>query len=460
VVALEAAIRQMAENTFAAMSALNTDLYQLTMAAGYFSAGKQDETATFELVVRRLPAQRNFLVACGLEQAVEYLLNLRFQKEEIDYLRSLPQFSNVTPGFFDYLRDLRFTGDLFAIAEGTPVFGGEPILTVRAPLVQAQLVETYLLSTISFQTSIASKAARCVEAAEGRSVVEFGSRRAHSAGAGPLAGRAAYIGGCSGTSNTEAGFRFGIPVFGTAAHSWVMSFSTEEESYTALHNLLGESTIYLIDTYDTLDGARLAARLGKPIWGVRLDSGDLKSLSREVRRILDNAGLTEARIVVTNDLNEHRIADLVRSGAPIDSFGVGTELATSADAPSLSAVYKLVEREAEGVHSYTAKYSEDKQTMPGAKQVYRFADRDLIALQSECSDTYTGELLVRPVIARGHLVERLPGVKVVRQDTAARIQRLPDALRRIDEPAFYPVEYSDSLRRLGENLQDQLVHSN
>src|SRR5580693_4674128 len=429
------------------------------MAAGYFEAGKLEERATFELFVRRLPHNRNFVLAAGLAQAVEYLLNLRYTAEEIDYLRTLPQFAHTSPGFFDYLAGLRFTGDLFAVPEGTPLFPNEPFLTLRAPLVEAQIPETYLLATIGFQSMIATKAARVVKAALGRSVVEFGTRRAHSPEAGVYAGRASYIGGCGGTSNTEAGFRFGIPVFGTAAHSWVMSFSSEEESYSALHNLLGESTIYLIDTYDTLEGARLAARLGKPIWGVRLDSGDLKSLSREVRRILDNAGLTEARIVVTNDLNEHRIADLVRSGAPIDSFGVGTELATSADAPSLSAVYKLVEREANGVHSYTAKYSEDKQTMPAAKQVYRFADRDLIALQSECSDTYTGELLVRPVIARGNLVERLPGAKAARHDAAARIQRLPDELRRIDEAAFYPVEYSDSLRRLGENLQDQLVHT-
>lgn len=441
------------------MAALNTDLYQLTMAAGYYAAGKHNETATFELTVRRLPAHRNFLIACGLQQAVDYLLNLHFETGEIDYLRSLPQFAKAPAGFFDYLAGLRFTGDLFAIAEGTPVFAGEPLLIVRAPLVQAQLVETYLLSTLSFQTSIASKAARCVLAAEGRSVVEFGSRRAHSAGAGPLAGRAAYIGGCSGTSNTEAGLHFGIPVFGTAAHSWVMSFSSEEESYTALHNLLGESTTYLIDTYDTLDGARLAARLGKPVWGVRLDSGDLLTLSREVRRILDSSGLPEARIMVTNDLNEQRISHLVRSGAPIDSFGVGTELATSADAPSLSAVYKLVEREADGVHSYAAKFSEDKQTMPGAKQVYRLPDRDLIALQSECRETYTGELLVRPVISRGQLLEQLPSASATREQAAAHIRRLPERLLNLHEAATYPVEYSDSLRQLGEDIQEQLVRT-
>src|SRR3954447_3170643 len=220
------------------MSALNTDLYELTMAAGYFAAGKTNEVATFELTTRRLPHGRNFLLAAGLQQAVEYVLNLRFEKDEIDYLRSLPHFQNSSPEFFRFLSDLRFTGDLFAVPEGTPVFSNEPIAIVRAPIVEAQLVETYLLSTFVFQTMVASKAARCVLAGEGRPIVEFGSRRAHSPGAGVLAGRAAFIGGCGGTSNTEAGMRFGIPVFGTAAHSWTMAFRDEEQSFRALQDLL------------------------------------------------------------------------------------------------------------------------------------------------------------------------------------------------------------------------------
>ncbi|MGC2660938.1 MAG: nicotinate phosphoribosyltransferase, partial [Bryobacteraceae bacterium] len=238
------------------MSALNTDLYELTMAAGYFLAGKTKDIGTFELSVRRLPRNRNFLVAAGLQQAVEYLLNLQFSASEIDYLRSLKQFAQTPPEFFDFLRDLRFTGDLFAMPEGTPAFPGEPLLIVRAPLVEAQLAETYLLSTMAFQTTIASKAARMIAAAEGRIVVEFGSRRAHSPGAGVLAGRAAYLAGCDGTSNTETGMLFGVPVFGTAAHSWTMAFPSEEESFRALQQLLGESTVFLIDTYDTLEGAR------------------------------------------------------------------------------------------------------------------------------------------------------------------------------------------------------------
>ncbi len=355
------------------MSALNTDLYQLTMAAGYFAAGKTRERGTFELSVRRLPRTRNFLVAAGLQQAVEFLLNIEFHPDEIDYLRSLSQFKNSPPEFFEFLAALRFTGDLFAVPEGTPIFANEPIAIIRAPLLEAQLVETYLLSTFAFQTAIASKAARCVIAAEGREVVEFGSRRAHSPEAGILAGRAAYVAGCAGTSNTQAGMRFDIPVFGTAAHSWTMAFPSEEESFRALQRLLGDSTVFLLDTYDTIEAAHLAARLGHPIWGVRLDSGDLVALSREVRRILDRAGLQDAKIFATNDLNEHRLAELVRAGAPIDAFGVGTQLATSADAPFLSAVYKLVELENGRILHYTAKFSDEKSTLPGAKQIYRHA---------------------------------------------------------------------------------------
>lgn len=437
------------------MSALNTDLYQITMAAGYFAAGKTSDVATFELSVRRLPAQRNFLIAAGLQQAVEYLTTLKFTPDEIAYLRQQPQFNNVSLEFFDFLANLRFTGDVFAIPEGTPVFAGEPLLIVRAPIVEAQLVETFLLSTLAYQTLIASKAARCVLAANGRSVIEFGSRRAHSAGAGPLAARAAYIGGCSGTSNTEAGFRFNIPVFGTAAHSWIMAFPSEEEAFVQLQKLLGDSSVYLIDTYDTLEGARLAARLGRPIWGVRLDSGDLAALSKEVRQILDSAGLQDAHIVATNDLNERRISQIIADGAPIDSFGVGTELATSSDAPALSAVYKLVELHADGERTYTAKYSEDKSTVPGAKQIYRSSDHDLIALQTECSDTFVGQPLVRPLLIHGKLVEPLPPATAIRDRALAKISKLPAELHRIDASAEYPVHQTDQLQQLSETLRSE-----
>src|SRR5580704_2862205 len=281
------------------MTGLLTDLYQLTMAAGYFESGKADEVATFELFFRHLPRYRNFVLAAGLEQVVEYLQDLHFEDEEIRYLRSLPQFQRVSPGFFDALRSLRFNGDLFALPEGTPLFAGEPFLTVRAPLIEAQFVETYLLATVGFQSLIATKAARVTKAAMGRDVVEFGTRRAHSPQAGVLAGRAAYIGGCSGTSNAEAGLRYGVPVFGTAAHSWVMSFPTERAAFEQLQRLLGENTVYLIDSYDTLEGARRAAQLGRPLWGVRLDSGNLVTLTPAVRKILDDGGLKSAKIMAT-----------------------------------------------------------------------------------------------------------------------------------------------------------------
>jgi len=437
------------------MSALNTDLYELTMAAGYFAAGKTEEVATFELTTRRLPHGRNFLLATGLQQAVEYLLNLRFEKDEVDYLRSLPHFRNSPPEFFQFLLDLRFTGDLFALPEGTPVFANEPLAIVRAPLVEAQLVETYLLSTFAFQTTIASKAVRCVTAAEGRSVVEFGSRRAHSPEAGVLGGRAAYVGGCSGTSNTQSGMKFGIPVFGTAAHSWTMSFSSEKESFVQLQKLLGEATVFLIDTYDTLQGAHIAASLGRPCWGVRLDSGDLLSLSGEVRRILDSAGLQTAKIFATNDLDEYRVRELVRAGAPIDAFGIGTQLATSADAPALSAVYKLVELKHENTLRYAAKFSVDKSTLPGAKQVYRYGDHDLVALGTECGG-WKGEPLVRPVLIAGEPLEALPETSKIRAHSQEAVGALPKELLSFDEVSPYRVEVSPHLTELAREVRERL----
>jgi nicotinate phosphoribosyltransferase len=435
------------------MSALNTDLYELTMAAGYFLAGKAEDSATFELSVRQLPATRNFLVAAGLQQALDYLTELRFEATEIDYLKSLKQFARVPPEFFSYLKDLRFEGDLFAVPEGTPVFAGEPILIVRAPMVQAQLVETYLLSTIAYQTTIASKAARCVLAAKGRAVVEFGSRRAHSPEAGPLAGRAAFLAGCTGTSNAEAGKRFGVPVFGTAAHSWVMSFSDEEASYRELQKLLGEATVYLVDTYDPIEGTRMAIRLGPPMWGVRLDSGQLAAQAHQIRRLLDQNGFPNAKIMATNDLNENRIDELLAGGAPIDAFGVGTELATSADAPSLSAVYKLVELRRGESHAYTAKWSEDKATLPGAKQIYRYSEHDVIALYNECNQDYKGEPLLGPVLRSGELLEPYPSLFNLRERVRQKIAKLPSELLQLGQAPPYRVEISERLLDLAENVR-------
>jgi nicotinate phosphoribosyltransferase len=276
---------------------------------------------------------------------------------------------------------------------------------------------------------IATKAARVVKAALGRGVVEFGTRRAHSPEAGALAARAAYIGGCDGTSNTETGIRYGVPVFGTCAHSWVMSFTHEREAFERLQKLLGDSTVYLIDSYDTLEGARRAAALGRPLWGVRLDSGNLVELAPAVRKILDEAGLRDAKIMATGDLNEYKIHELVAARAPIDAFGVGTELATSADAPSLGVVYKLVELENDGDRRYTLKLSEDKRTLPGTKQIFRYADHDVLARSTECPSCPPGsapaEALLRPVILGGELVEALPTATEARLYAAQQLAHLP-----------------------------------
>jgi len=435
------------------MNGLLTDLYELTMAAGYFEAGKLDEKATFEFTIRRLPPHRNFVLAAGLPQVVDYLLNLSFTAAEIDYLRGLPQFRLVSPAFFEYLRDFRFTGDLFAVPEGTPLFAGEPVLTVRAPIIEAQIPETYLLSAVTFQTLIASKAARMVEAAGGRDVVEFGTRRAHTPEAGVLGARAAYIGGCAGTSNTLAGMRYGIPVMGTAAHSWVMSFSCEAEAFRRLQRVLGESTVQLIDTYDAVEGVRRAAQLGPPLWGVRLDSGDFASQSRQVRAILDEAGLREAKIMASGDLDEYRIRELLAAGAPVDSFGVGTQLAASADSPVMSAVYKMVELDISGIHRFTAKYSAEKSSVPGSKQVFRDTARDVIARSGECGK---GEALLRPVILGGRLIEPLPTIEQARERRAQAVGSLPAALRQLEAAEPWPVIYSRELRELIERTRNNL----
>ncbi|HYZ85980.1 MAG TPA: nicotinate phosphoribosyltransferase, partial [Bryobacteraceae bacterium] len=385
------------------------------------------------------PEGRKHLVAAGLAQVVEYLTNFCFTPEQIAYLRTVPQLANASAEFFDYLANVRFMGDLFAMQEGTPFLPGEPILTLRAPIVEAQLVETFIVATCAFQSMIATKAQLVVDAAGGKPVVEFGSRRAHSPEAAVLGARAAYIGGCVGSSNVEAGFRYGVPVFGTCAHSWVMSFAGERKSFEVLQKLLGEQTIYLIDTYDTIEGARTAASLGKPLWGVRLDSGDLIALSREVRKILDEAGLTEARVMASGDLDEQKLRKILASGAPIDSFGVGTELATSADAPNLGAVYKLVEVSVQGIQRFTAKTSEGKPTLPGAKQIFRAPDRDILARTAECG---AYEPLLRPVMIGGDVVCEMPTAAEAREYCLSQAQRL--------SPEHY-VKVSKELSMLREN---------
>ncbi|MFP4055895.1 MAG: nicotinate phosphoribosyltransferase [Candidatus Brocadiia bacterium] len=438
--------------------ALATDLYEVTMAAGYLQAD-MNQQASFELFVRSLPAHRSFLLVAGLEQVVHYVRNLHFSAEAIDYLRSQPVFESVSDGFFDYLRELRFRGSVDAMPEGTVAFADEPLLRVTAPMADAQIVETYLLSTINFQTMVATKAARVVEAAEGRGVVDFGSRRAHGPQAGVLAARAAYIGGCAGTSNVLAGQQLGIRIFGTQAHSWVMAFPTESEAFTAYHKAFPDHTILLLDTYDTIEAARKAARFGPGLAGVRLDSGDLAALSKQVRAILDQAGMGDTRIVASGDLNEYRIADVLAQGVAIDAFGVGTELVTSKDAPSLGGVYKLVEQHIGGQPVPRLKLSTDKETYPGRKQVRRLADAqgrfqgDAIGTTDEEGD---GEPLLVPILREGRLVGPLPSLEAIRERAAESLRRLPPRFRRLDGPDAYPVRHSRRLHGLRSEVLREL----
>lgn len=442
--------------------ALLTDLYELTMAAAYFENDFSAD-ASFELFVRSLPKQRGFLIAAGLEQALEYLQNLRFENDEIEYLRGLPVLQHISDKFFDYLRDFRFTGDVWAIPEGTPVFGEEPLLRVTAPIIQAQVVETCLLSTITYQTMIASKAARVVKAAQGRPVVEFGSRRAHGPNAGVLAARAAYIGGCTGTSNVEAGHRFGIPVFGTLAHSFVMAYTDEAEAFREFLRLYPEHGVLLVDTYDTLAAVDKIIESGLRPVAIRVDSGDVLVLSKEIRRRLDRAGLEKTQIFASGDLDEFAITKLLKHGAKVDSFGVGTALATSIDAPALSGVYKLVDLESKEGISVRAKLSDQKVTYPGRKQVFRFRQargvfrEDIIACEGEGFPD--GEPLLRRVMQRGELTEPSPVLAQIQEHAQLEIAKIPPGCMRIVRPTRYSVNFSECLQSLLWLVRKQLKQS-
>ena len=441
-------------------SALLTDLYELTMAAAYFENNFR-ATASFELYVRSLPPERSFLVSAGLEQALDYLERVRFQPEGIEYLRRQSVFAHVSSAFFDYLRDFRFSGEVWAMPEGTPVFGEEPLLRVTAPIIEAQIVETFLLSTLLFQTSIASKAARVVGAADGRGVVEFGTRRAHGPEAGVLAARAAFVGGCIGTSNVEAGQRFGIPIFGTLAHSFVMAYTDEEEAFCRFQRLFPEHAVLLVDTYDTLAAIEKIIHSGLRPKSVRLDSGDLGKLSHEVRRRLDQAGLQDTHIFASGDLDEFAIADLLAGGAQVDAFGVGTALATSKDAPALGGVYKLVDVESDEGPSYRAKFSEEKVTYPGRKQVFRFRDEagsfreDVIACETERYPD--AEPLLSCVMRQGKRLAPSPSLQGIQERARKELAKLPAGCRSLRSPQTYPVRFSGDLERLLEDVRDRLA---
>lgn len=430
-----------------ANAALVTDLYELTMAAAYHSHGMEGE-ATFELFVRRLPERRNFLVACGLEQALDYLETLRFDDGALAYLRTLGMFDE---GFLERLRELRFTGDVWAVPEGEVVFAGEPLLSVTAPLIEAQLVETFLLTTVLFQTMVASKAARVALACgPDRSFVDFSGRRDHGPDAALKAARAAFVGGASATSNVLAGRLFGIPVSGTMAHAYVMAFPSEIDAFRCFARAFPKHAVLLIDTYDTEAGARKVVEVGRELaaegvrlQGVRIDSGDLGELATRVRAILDDGGLPDVRVVASGDLDEYRISELVARGVPIDGFGVGTRLGTSADEPSLGGVYKLVE-DASGPKM---KRSAGKVTLPGRKQVFRVIgpdgrmSHDVLALRDEEVD---GRPLLRRVMRDGVVVERVP-LDVARARAADAVAALPDELRALDRRVPFPVGRSPRL---------------
>ncbi len=441
--------------------ALKTDLYQLTMSAAYFR-NNIDTVTTFELFFRKLPKNRSYLVYAGLEQVVEYLLNLKFTQREINFLKSLPVFKNVNPQFFSYLKKFKFNGDLWSVPEGTIVFENEPVLRITANIIEAQIIETFLLSVINFQTLIASKAARVIYAAKGKGVVDFGTRRAHSPEAGILAARASYIGGCIGTSNVFAGQKFSIPVYGTAAHSYTMAFNSEEESFKKYFATFPDTTILLIDTYDTEGGARNAVKIGKGLKGVRIDSGDLIEKSRNVRKILNDASLQQAKIFASGDLNEYEIDKIIKSKAPIDMFGVGTEMVTSRDDPALGGVYKLVEQIEEGKVKYRAKFSPEKATYPGKKQVFRsynangLIKEDILCL-ADTKELPNAQPLLKNYIKKGKLIRKLPAISTIRKMTQKNLETLPRKYKNIYKVEHFKVKISAELKKLFEQLRNHYL---
>ena len=431
--------------------AFSTDLYQLTMMAGYFSRGMLPIRATFELFVRRLPRHRAFLIAAGLDQALEYLEALTFSDDDIAWLRTHAAFGRVPSTFFDYLRSFRFTGDVWAMPEGTPFFPMEPILRVSAPIAEAQLVETALLAIVNFQTAIASKAIRIVQAAGDRPVMEFGARRAHGLDAALFAARAAFVAGCAGTSFVEAGRRFGIPLTGTMAHSWILAASTELDAFTSYAQLFTDQTVLLVDTFDVTAATHSLIDAGLRPSAVRIDSGDLAAASRSVRQMLDRAGLASTRIIASGDLDEWKITDLMHAGAPVDVFAVGTALTTSEDAPALGGVYKLVELEDEGTVRRVMKRSEGKSTWPGAKQVWRAEGDvagDLVTLHEEAAPPNAKPLL-EPVMRHGERIVLQRPLEELRRHCRRATAILPPGLRGLESRETYPVERSVALAALG-----------
>ncbi|NLK98704.1 nicotinate phosphoribosyltransferase [Defluviitalea saccharophila] len=478
---------------------LLTDLYEMTMMQGYKQAHVKNHEVVFDLFYRTNPCNSGFAIVAGLEQAIDYIKNLSFSEEDLDYLRSLNLFSE---DFINELRAFRFTGDIYAIPEGTVVFPKEPLLRVKAPIFEAQFIETALLNIINHQSLIATKAARVCWAAEGDSVLEFGLRRAQGPDAGIYGARAAMIGGCTGTSNVLAGKMFDVPVKGTHAHSWVMSFPDELTAFREYAKAFPDNCILLVDTYDTLkSGVPNAIQVFKElkennikpkVMGIRLDSGDLAYLSKEARKMLDNAGFPEAIISASSDLDEYLIADLKRQGAKITMWGVGTRLITSKDCPAFGGVYKLAaERNDEGVLVPKIKLSEnpDKVTNPGVKKIIRVYEKatgkikaDLIALEEEVFDetkplklfdpvntwkqmklkpgTFTLRELLVPVFINGECVYESPSVMEIREYCKQDLATLWDESKRLTNPHIIPVDLSKKLYDLKKQMIDAIRDSN
>jgi nicotinate phosphoribosyltransferase len=440
-------------------SALLADLYEITMLQGYFSRGMNDR-AVFEFFVRNLPPERNFLMAAGLAQVVDYLSGLRFDQKDIGWLCASGLFDF---SFIESLEDFRFTGDVDAMPEGTLFFADEPILRISAPLREAQLVESRIINLLHFQTMVASKAARCVLAAGGRQLVDFGMRRSHGAEAALLAARASYIAGFDGSATTAAAPLFDIPVFGTMAHSFIEAHDYETDAFSTFAYAFPERTTLLIDTYDTEAAARQVVQVAQwlqreekiHIKAVRIDSGDLDAVAMRVRRILDQGGCRGIRIFASGNIDEYALHSMISKGAPIDGFGVGTKMNTSSDAPYLDCGYKLVEYAGRP----RRKHSSGKATLPGCKQVFRRYDEN----DALCGDTLgladeriAGEPLLKPVMRGGSLLEPLPSVPAIRALAKSQLAGLPVSLRSLSAAPRYAPMISKALCDMGQQVDERL----
>jgi nicotinate phosphoribosyltransferase len=449
------------EQSLGEQPALLTDLYQLTMAACYFDQGMAEE-ATFSLFIRKYPSDRGYFVAAGLAEALHYLETLRFTGEDLAYLESTGLFKT---SFLDYLGQVRFTGEVYALPEGSLFFKDEPILEVSAPILEAQLAETFIINVVSLQTMIATKASRSLHAAQGRPLIDFSLRRTQGADAGLKVARASYLAGFMGSSNVLAGKIYGLPIFGTMAHSYVTIFPREIEAFRVFSRLFPRATTLLIDTYDNLAGARNALQVaremgarGERLQSVRLDSGDMAAISREVRRLLDDGGAPEVRILASGGFDEYKIAQVLAAGAQIDSFAVGTKMGVSADAPYFDIAYKLVKYGGRPI----MKLSTGKVTLVDKKQAYRHYNgqggmcRDVIALRQE--EVSGAVPLLRPVMGRGRIIRPLPSLDDSREYFLSQFSLLPEPYKVLRDPSLYPVALSPGLQELQSRVEWQLQH--